>query len=83
LFSGLRREEAASLYRIWQVFDRGVELLQIIGPHDWELDALSPQVISDLIERELTEMIDEKKWAAAKRSEDRNRRKLELLEVPS
>jgi hypothetical protein len=47
----------------------------------WELDALSPQFISDLIEHELKELIDDQKWERAKRREAKNRRRLGRLEV--
>jgi hypothetical protein len=40
----------------------------------WELDALSPTVISDLIRRELDDLIDQDKWQAAQRKEERNRK---------
>ena len=39
----------------------------------WELDALSPTVISDLIRDEITELIDESKWKSALTMEKRNR----------
>jgi hypothetical protein len=39
----------------------------------WELDALSPTVISDLIRDEIRSLISEPKWKAAFASEKRNR----------
>lgn len=39
----------------------------------WELDALSPTVITALIRSEVEGMIDEKAWASAKRREARHR----------
>jgi hypothetical protein len=38
----------------------------------WELDALAPDAIAALIRKEIEEMIDEKRWAAAGRSERQN-----------
>jgi hypothetical protein len=40
----------------------------------WELDALSPLVIEELIRDELEELIDHDRWNAAMRKEVRNRR---------
>jgi hypothetical protein len=45
----------------------------------WELDALAPNVIADLIRNEIEEMIDEKRWAAAVRGEQRNRKALSKI----
>jgi hypothetical protein len=39
----------------------------------WELDALSPAVIADLIGREIEALVDHDKWNSAKVKEDRNR----------
>ena len=39
----------------------------------WELDALSPIVISNLIRNEITTLIDESKWKSALATEKRNR----------
>ena len=43
------------------------------GNECWELDALDPTVIADLIRREIEEMIDREPWNAALASEERNR----------
>jgi hypothetical protein len=40
----------------------------------WELDALSPTVISGLIRTEIEALIDPKAWAAAQRSETRGQK---------
>ncbi len=40
----------------------------------WELDALAPNVIAELISGEVEKLIDEKKWAAAMRKEQRHRK---------
>jgi hypothetical protein len=37
----------------------------------WELDALSPTVIADLIRTEIEALIDTEAWLAAQRSEER------------
>jgi hypothetical protein len=47
----------------------------------WELDALAPDVIAGLIEREIEKMIDEPAMAKAKRREQKNLRRLKRLEV--
>jgi hypothetical protein len=47
----------------------------------WELDALPPDVIIDLIDREVERLIDQKAWAAAVRKEQRNGKLLSKLEV--
>ena len=39
----------------------------------WELDALSPTVISNLIEAEIKKLIDPEEWNAAKAKEQRGR----------
>jgi hypothetical protein len=43
------------------------------GPNCWELDALDPTVISDLIRAEIESMIDAEAWNLAKAQEDANR----------
>ena len=40
----------------------------------WELDALSPNVIAELITREMVSLIDQRNWAKAKKREDTGRR---------
>jgi hypothetical protein len=45
----------------------------------WELDALSPEVIAELIRDELEELIDHDRWNAAMRKEVRNRRGISRL----
>jgi hypothetical protein len=42
-------------------------------PDCWELDALSPTVITDLIRDEILKLVDQPKWKAALASEKRNR----------
>jgi hypothetical protein len=43
------------------------------GTDCWELDALDPTVIADMIRREIESLIDRKAWDAAKAEEQRNR----------
>jgi hypothetical protein len=43
------------------------------GEKSWELDALDPTVIADLIRTEVEGLIDAKNWNAAKAQEDANR----------
>jgi hypothetical protein len=45
----------------------------------WELDALAPDVIADLIRGEISDLIDDKKWDAAMRSEQKNRLALDKI----
>ena len=47
------------------------------GSQSWELDALSPDVISRLVDNELNGLIDQTRWAAALRKEQRNKAKLQ------
>jgi len=42
----------------------------------WELDALAPNVITEIIRGEVEGMIDQKRWTAAVRREQRNRKHL-------
>ena len=46
------------------------------GDDSWELDALDPDVISDLIETELDGLIDREAWEEAQRVEEANRQDL-------
>ncbi len=48
------------------------------GRESWELDALEPQVISDLIRANVTRLLDPKKWKARLRERKRARRMLKL-----
>lgn len=43
-------------------------------PYSWELDALSPRVIDDLIDAELRAEVDEEQWEEAMARETQNRR---------
>jgi hypothetical protein len=47
----------------------------------WELDALSPTVIADLIRAEIEPMLDADEWSAAKKREAQSRRELETVEA--
>lgn len=49
------------------------------GNESWELDALEPTVIDNLIRTNVESLIDRKKWKAAQRSEKENRDKLVLV----
>ena len=42
----------------------------------WELDALSPNVIADLIKTEIESLIDQEPWKVAKAKEAKSRRQL-------
>jgi hypothetical protein len=52
------------------------------GTQCWELDALSPTVIADLIRTNLDNLIDQKLWQASLRKEQRNRATLEQARRP-
>jgi hypothetical protein len=47
------------------------------GPNCWELDALDPTIIADLIRVEIEGLIDDAAWNWAKAQEDANRAKLD------
>lgn len=49
---------------------------ELYGDESWELDALEPKVINDLIETELKSLIDQAAWATAMAAEKRNRASL-------
>lgn len=49
------------------------------GDESWELDALEPSVIDQLIRDELEEIIDPEPWAAAKAAETENKKRLQQL----
>ena len=49
------------------------------GKKCWELDALSPAVIADLIRQQLTKLIDAKAWKRQVAAEKRNKVKLERI----
>lgn len=48
----------------------------------WELDALDPGVINDLIEDSIKGLLDEAAWKKAARAEERNRRLLQRVSEP-
>jgi hypothetical protein len=60
---------------------RATDYIEAHGDSSWELDALEPSVINDLIEAELLSLIDEEKWKADKAQEE-ERKKL-LAQLPS
>lgn len=49
------------------------------GDSSWELDALDPDVISDLISTELDSLIDQSVWAESMQAEESNREDLALV----
>jgi hypothetical protein len=51
---------------------RSTGYIQKFGESSWELDALEPQVIHDLIVTELTGMIDQERWDEARAEEEEN-----------
>jgi len=58
---------------------RAAEYCSRYGYDSWELDALEPQVLSDLIEREVLEGRDEAVWAESLAHEEKNRERLEWV----
>lgn len=50
------------------------------GRVSWELDALSPKVLNDLIRDEIMRYIDVDKWKAKQALQEKNRAKLKLVE---
>lgn len=50
------------------------------GPESWELDALEPRVIADLIEENITQLRDDDLWDEAVQVEQLNRRRLLMVE---
>jgi hypothetical protein len=49
------------------------------GDECWELDALEPQVISDLILTEFNKLVDADKWKEAKTEEEEAKASLDAL----
>jgi hypothetical protein len=53
---------------------RAADYIRKYGQHSWELDALEPSILEELIEREVADLIDEEIWDETE-SEQRGRRK--------
>lgn len=53
--------------------------MQEFGEESWELDALSPNVIAELIEREVEERLDMDAWEAASAREEGAKETLQLI----
>lgn len=49
------------------------------GDESWELDALDPTVLADLVRAELKEIIDEEAWGICKDQEDEQKEQLEKV----
>jgi hypothetical protein len=56
-----------------QTDKRFANYLAEFGTESWELDAIEPSVIDDLIRREIESLVDMKKWNVAKKREEKNR----------
>lgn len=56
---------------------------RIHGEESWELDALTPQIIDDLITREVEDFIDHDKMQEAEEEEAQHRKKLAKLADPT
>lgn len=55
---------------------RFADYMAKFGSESWELDALEPSVMSDLIEKEVMSLISEKEWEESKREQMDGRTKL-------
>lgn len=55
---------------------RFADYQRLYGDESWELDALAPDVMVKLVEREIKKHIDKKKWAAALKRETEGRGQL-------
>lgn len=53
--------------------------LQMYGDESWELDALEPAVLAQLIRREVASLIDTEKWAEAKKEQATGRAQLKAV----
>lgn len=58
---------------------RAAEYIKRFGPNSWELDALEPKVIAELIETNIREYIDQDEWDAQSQREQAARDKLEKV----
>jgi hypothetical protein len=58
---------------------RAADYIAEYGDKSWELDALEPTVIGDLIRESVGRLIDPRKWAAREDAEDDGRDKLEQI----
>lgn len=58
---------------------RAADYIRKFGNESWELDALDPHVIDDLISREIEQYIDNDVWEETKEREDRAKAKLKEL----
>jgi hypothetical protein len=58
---------------------RATKYIKLHGGESWELDALDPKVLSDLIEKTVLSYRDEKKWKQAVREENEHKKELERV----
>ena len=58
---------------------RSTQYISEFGDESWELDALSPEVMSDLIESKVLYLRDEDKWEEAVKNEEGFRRSLDKV----
>jgi hypothetical protein len=54
---------------------RAADYIRKYGQHSWELDALEPSILEELIEREVSDLIDEEIWEETE-AEQRQRREI-------
>jgi len=55
---------------------RSADYIAEYGDESWELDALSPAYINDLIQEEVEVVLDQEAWAEAKEADEADRQKL-------
>jgi len=55
---------------------RSADYIAEYGDESWELDALSPAYINDLIQEEVAEVLDQDAWQSAKAEDEADRQKL-------
>ncbi len=60
---------------------RAVDYVKKFGTESWELDALSPQVLSDLVSVNIESIIDRKAWKEAKEEEESQRSVLQKISL--
>ncbi len=58
---------------------RAANYIAEYGETSWELDALEPTVIGNLIRRHVRDLIDKKKWTAAEKREQENKDALQAV----
>lgn len=58
---------------------RGRGYVELHGYESWELDALNPKILSDLVRENVTPLIDQDLWDEKQQREETERAQLELI----